>query len=80
MANIKIFLDKGESQHDAEQALFKALNHHNSGDVHSSHIFQDPAMANASSKMDEIYKKIHKEMIDEICEVLDQDYKKFYGY
>lgn len=79
MAKVKIILEKGETQHDAEQALVKALNHHSSGDVHSSHSFQDAAMVDTANRMEEIYKKIHQDMIQEIGEALDEDYLKRHG-
>lgn len=79
MAKVKILLEKGETQHDAEQALMKALTHHASGDVHSSHTFTDPAMVHTANRMEEIYKKISQEMIQEIGEALDEDYLKSHG-
>jgi hypothetical protein len=80
MAKVKIILDKDETQHEAEQALTKALNHHSSGDVHSSHAFQDPAMADVAKKMEDTFKKINQEMLQEISDVLDQDYLKPNGH
>jgi len=79
MAKIKIFLDKGETLQEAEDMIFKSLQHHNTGDVHSSHKFEDPAMVSVSERMEETYKKIHQEMMQEINEVLDEDYAKRYG-
>lgn len=79
MAKVKIILEKGETQHEAEQALAKALNHHASGDVHSSHSFQDPAMVDCSNRMEEIFKRINQEMLQEIGEALDEDYLKSHG-
>ena len=76
MAKIKIILDSGESLRDAEDNLAKALEHHNSGEVHSSHKFEDPAMVDVSEHLESIFKKINQEMLQEIGETLDQDYIK----
>lgn len=74
MAKVKIFLEPGETTQDAEDLLFKALNHHNTGEVHSSHSFQDPAMVSVAHKMESIHSKIYQEMLEEIFEALDKDY------
>lgn len=74
MAKVKIFLEDGETLQDAEDSLFKAMNLHNSGDIHSSHSFQDPAMAILAAEMESIHNKIYKEMLDEIFETLDKEY------
>lgn len=76
MAKLKILLEKGETLQEAEDLIFKALNHHNNGDVHSSHQFEDPAMVSVSERMEEIFKKINAEMMQEINEVLDEDHVK----
>lgn len=80
MAKVKIFLDKEESLRDAEDQIFKALNHHASGDVHSQDSFEDPAMVSVSNKMEQEYKRIAQDMMREISEALDEDYKNNYGY
>lgn len=79
MAKVKIFLGKGETQHDAEEALRKALDHHSSGDVHSSHKFEDPAMVAVSDRMEQTFKTISKEMTEEIIQALEDEYKSEYG-
>lgn len=76
MAKVKIYLDSDETQEEAEDSLFKAMNLHNSGDIHSSHSFQDPAMVSVAEKMEREHKKIYADMLQEIFEVLDQDYIK----
>lgn len=76
MAKVKIFLEENETVQDAEDSLFKALNHHNSGDVHASHTFQDPAMVAVADRMEDIHKKIYQDMMTEIFEVLDKEYVK----
>lgn len=74
MAKVKIFLEPGETTRDAEDSLLKALVHHNSGEVHSSHKFEDPAMIAVSDKMTQLHDTIYKEMLAEIFEELDKDY------
>lgn len=76
MAKVKIFLESGETVQDAEEALLKAMDHHNSGEVHSSHKFQDPAMVDVTEKMERLHQKIYQEMLAEIFDALDQDYRK----
>lgn len=76
MAKVKIFLEPGETIQDAEDSLLKAMVHHNSGDVHSSHSFQDPAMVAIANKMENIHAKIYQEMLQEIFETLDQEYSE----
>jgi hypothetical protein len=78
MAKIKIFLDKDETQREAEDLLFKALNHHNSGNAHSES-FEDPAMTDVVNRSQELYTKISQEMMQEIQDTLEQDYLKSHG-
>lgn len=77
MAKVKIFLEKGETLADADNALFKALNHHASGDVHLRESFDDPAMVDAANRMEELFKKQYKEMIDEIIATLESEYNEW---
>ena len=74
MAKVKILLEPGETLRDAEDSLAKALAHHNSGDVHSSHSFQDPAMVAVSKEIIQIHDRIYQDMLSEIFEALDKDY------
>lgn len=74
MAKVKIFLEPGETVEDAESSLLKAMNHHNSGDVHSSHSFTDPAMVDVSHRLINLHDKIYDEMLQEIFMALDKDY------
>ncbi len=73
MSKVKIYLAPGETLRDAEDSLLKALNHHNSGDVHVE-TFQDPAMDNVADRMISAHSKIYQEMLQEIFEELDKDY------
>ena len=79
MAKVKIYLEGIETQMDAEDALLKAITHHSSGEVHDEASFDDPAMQDLSLKLQQLYKRIHSEMIEEISEVLDSDFNKLYG-
>ncbi len=76
MAKVKIFLDKDETMQEAEESLFKALNHHSSGDVHEEESFADPAMTDLFNKLQQLHKTIYAEMLMDINDVLDQDYIK----
>lgn len=74
MAKVKIILEKGEDQLDADYALQKALELHTSGNIHQGELFDDPAMVHAAQRMEEIHARIYNEMIREINEVLDQEF------
>lgn len=76
MAKVKIFLEPGETLREAEDSIFKAMEHHNTGDVHSSDTFQDPAMDSVADRMVSVHSKIYQEMLQEIFEALDQEYSK----
>lgn len=76
MAKVKILLAPGENERDAEDLLLKSILHHNSGEVHAESGFQDPAMEDLANKMIGIHTKIYHEMLQEIFEVLDDEYKK----
>lgn len=75
MANIKIILEDGETELDAHVALEKAINFHNSGEVHLTESFDDPAMIDLSQKMEDIHKNIYTDMIREINDELDKEYE-----
>ncbi len=74
MAKVKVLLEKGETQSDADEALLKALNHHASGDAHMTESFDDPAMIDATYIMKAEYEKIYTEMIQEISDELDKEF------
>lgn len=76
MAEVKIFLDKDETVEDVESDLFKALNHHISGDVHTEDKFEDPAVQHTAETMQETHKKIYQDILNEIFTELDKDYEK----
>ena len=74
MPKVKVLLEKGETQSDADEALLKALNHHASGDVHVTESFEDPAMVDVTHVMETEYNKIYAEMIQEISDELDKEF------
>jgi len=74
MAKVKILLEKGEDQLDADNALLKALELHTSGEIHQGEVFDDPAMLHVAQRAEEIHGKIYSDMIREINEVLDEEY------
>ncbi len=76
MAEIKIFLGKDETVEEVESDLFKALNHHVSGEVHTEDKFSDPAIQDTAETMQEIHKKIYQDMLTEIFTELDKEYVK----
>lgn len=76
MAKVKIILEKGETQDDAEELLMKAFEHHSSGDAHDSESFDDPAMNDVLHRMEKTHKQIYSEMLEEITEALEKQYSK----
>ena len=74
MANVKILLEKGETELDAHVALSKALDLHNSGDIHQRESFDDAAMVDASQRMEKVHKDMYADMIQEIQDELDKEY------
>lgn len=78
MAKVKIIAGKGESMIDAEEKLFKALNSHRNGEIHTEN-FTDPAMRHTVEIMEELHAKQYAQMMAEIEEVLDEEYALNYG-
>lgn len=78
MAKIKVILENGETILDADNKLLKALNHHASGDIHIKESFEDPVMIDVTHFMESEYQKIYKDMIQEINDVLDEEYANGY--
>ena len=74
MTKVKIFLEKYEDELDAHIALSKALDLHNSGDIHVRETFEDPAMIDVSQQLDKAHKDIYTDMIREIQDELDKEY------
>lgn len=74
MAKVKILLEPGETELDADAAIQKALEFHATGEAHSEETFDDPAMAHLIQRLEEAHSKVYSEMIREISEVLDQEF------
>lgn len=74
MAKVKILLEPGETELDADIAIQKAFDYHSSGDAHIEEAFDDPAMVHTAQRLEEIHEKIYIEMIREITEQLDKEY------
>jgi len=74
MAKVKILLEPGETQLDADHALQKALELHSSGDIHQEDAFGDPAMHDLSQRLDHEHTKMYANMIREIIDALDAEY------
>ena len=70
---LKVFLEDEETMHDADEALYKAVTHHSSGDAHTES-FQDPAMEDFANNMICDHEKMVKDMMREISDLLDQEY------
>lgn len=71
---VKIVLEPGESQIEADNALQKALEHHSSGDAHDDQPFEDPAMVDLSQRVEIAHNVMYSNMIREIVEVIDKEY------
>ncbi len=73
MAKVKIYLAPGETMQQAEDTLLKAMEFHNTGEVHGEE-FPDPAMQATIHKMEEAHRKMYADMLREISEALDEEY------
>lgn len=76
MGKVKIFVDPGETVEEVEDSLFKAISHHNSGNVHENESFDDPAMTDLMATLEKSHKETYAKMIQEIMQRLDKDYTK----
>lgn len=74
MARVKILLESGETELDADQALQKALDHHTGGGAHDEEAFDDPAMVHMAERLEDAHNRIYNDMIREISGVLDEGY------
>ena len=74
MAKIKIILEKGETEREAEESLLKAITSHNSGEVHTEG-FDDQAMNDVTMTMEQLHEKMYQEMLEEINDALDSEYR-----
>ena len=74
MAKVKILLESGETQLDADHALQKALEHHSSGSAHDDEAFDDPAMVDLAARLELEHSKMYASMLREIMDVIDEEY------
>lgn len=74
MAKVKILLEDGETELDAQHALQKALDFQSSGQAHDGEAFDDPAMVDLSQRLEQDHAKMYLELIREISDVLDQEF------
>lgn len=74
MAKLKIELESGEDILEADEAIFKALNLHRTGDAHLRESFDDPAMVDLSQRLFKLHEDVYKDLIQEINAALDEDY------
>ena len=70
---IKVLLEKGETQRDADLALYKAVTFHSNGDAHEAE-FMDPAIKDIYAKLETEYKLMIDKTIREISDQLDDEY------
>jgi hypothetical protein len=78
MPKIKVILEKGETAFEADNLLFKALNSHNTGELHEGDAFDDPAMQDLINRVEAEHAKMFKEMMSEINDALDEEYHNGY--
>lgn len=74
MSKVKILLEPGETQLDADNALQKALEHHSTGAAHDEEAFDDPAMVDLAHRLEIDHAKMYANMMREILEVIDEEY------
>lgn len=79
MAKVKIYLDKDENLEKVESDLYKAMGHHASGAVHDSESFKDPAMKDVAEHLEELHSEMYKNMLREIIQALEDDFRRDYG-
>jgi len=76
MTKVKIIAGKGESVEEAEEKLYKAMNSHRTGELHTED-FQDPAMKDLVQRMINKHGDMYKDMLDEIFNELDKEYNGY---
>lgn len=74
MAKVKVYLEPGETEFDAEQALQKAFEHHSSGDAHNEESFDDPAMVDLANRLNQAHATMYAELTREITALLDEEF------
>lgn len=74
MPKVKILLEPGETQLDADNALQKALEFHSSGSAHDEEAFDDPAMVDLSQRLEQDHIKMYADMMREIIGAIDEEF------
>lgn len=74
MSKVKILLEPGETQLDADHALQKALEFHSGGSAHDQEAFDDPAMVDLANRVEQDHAKMYASMMREILDVIDEEY------
>ena len=74
MAHVKVFLQKGDTIEEVQDALFKALGARPEAKLLAK-TFKDPAMQDILTKMIAIHEDIYTEMLSEIYMVLTEEYR-----
>jgi hypothetical protein len=75
MPNVKIELQKGESEEQATELLFKALLSQRDGSLHEDGKFHDPAMEHMAQRLVLLHQDEYQKMLQEIFEELDKEYQ-----
>lgn len=78
MAKVKVFLEKGETIEDAEMQLRKALDFHDSGDIHDRQDYTDPAMQHVFDRLEAMHEKMYQELVQEIIREIEKEYEDGY--
>jgi vacuolar-type H+-ATPase subunit E/Vma4 len=78
MAKVKIYLDKNETQEDAEMQLRKDLDFHDNGDIHERQDYVDPAMQHLMDKLEALHQDMYEELIQEVIREIEKEYEDGY--
>lgn len=73
MTRVKIIVEKGETPDEAEEKLYKAMNSHRTGDLHTED-FSDPAMKDLVQQMQKKHEDLYIDMMRDIMDLLDEEY------
>jgi hypothetical protein len=72
MAKIKIYLEDDETIEQAEDLLFKAMQHHRAGAEHKQ-AFHQPSARDVFNKLIKEHEKTWSEIQKEINKIIDED-------
>lgn len=76
VTKVRIIPGKDETIEQAEEKLYKALNSHRTGEIHTED-FTDPAMKDLVETMTDAHTKAYNELLQEIFEILDKEYSDY---